>query len=186
MKRTILFLSFILACNLTSFAQRAGTSDKTGGINYQHLFLNDEVDYSGGFFFHLGSDYFITESFYTGFSLGYSYGIVTSGSSGFRLSVKVHDIRIPLHAGVASSDGRFKFNTGPFIDFSLAGKAEVSYGGEQSETRLKDMDVKRVSLGWGVNAELFDILKVGYGVKMTDSPYGEGGEVHFITVGFAF
>lgn len=186
MKRLLMIFTAVVAfASVSSAQQRAGTSEGVGGFHYQHLFLDDSdmIDYSGGFVIDFGSDHFITETVYAGFSLGYSYSIITSDFSGISSSAEVHDLRLPIRAGLASADSKFKFDTGPFLDFSIAGKSEVSYGSEKSVTRLKDMDVKRVSLGWGVNMRLFGFLTVGYGVKLTDSPFGEGGDMHILTVG---
>ena len=188
MKRLVSILIALLAFSAISQAQRTGTSEVVGSLNYQHLFMDDSdaIDYSGGFLLQFGSDYFITESFYAGVSLGYSFSVITSEFSDIKSTAEIHDLRLPIRAGLASADSKFKFDTGPFLDFSIAGKSELRYGSDKSETRLKDMDVKRVSLGWGVNLKLFNFLTIGYGVKLTDSPFGEGGDTHLLTVGISF
>lgn len=192
MKKIILWIFAILASSVASYAQHKGSVEVTGDLNYQHFFLKDDADvikYSGGFVMQFGADYHITDSFYAGTSLGFSLGVVTSEYSGMESWSEVYDIRLPLHAGIASTDGKFKLDTGPFIDFSIGGKTEIKYDSFSSDktvTRLKDMDVNRVSLGWGVSVKLFKYLKVGYGIKLTDSAYGEGGHAHVITIGYSF
>ena len=192
MKKRILILSAILAIATTSYAQQVGTVEMTGDINYQHLFLKDDADvikYSGGCLVELGADYHITDLLYAGGSLGFSLSVITSEYAGIESMSDMYDVRVPLHAGVSSPDRKFKFDTGPFLDFSVAGKTEISYDSFSSEkniTRLKDMDVNRVSLGWGVSVVLFKYLKIGYGIKLTDSVYGKGGQAHLITIGYSF
>lgn len=162
---------------------RAGTSVSNFSLNYQHLFLEGEADYTGGFMLCIGGDYFITESFYANISLGYVFNIITSEESDFKVSTEIHDLRLPICAGIASNDSKFKFQTGPFVDFSVAGNNKFKYGSEESVTKLKDMDVKRFAFGWGVNVKLFNFLNLGYAVKLTDNIFGEGGDVHQITIG---
>lgn len=192
MKKLVLVLSAILAIAVTSKAQQVGRVEITGDLNYQHLFLKDDADvikYSGGFLMEFGADYLITDLLYAGGSLGFSLGVITSEFAGTESWSEIYDVRLPLHVGVASPDRKFKFDTGPFIDFSVGGKTEISYdsfSADKTVTRLKDMDVNRVSLGWGVSVELFKYLSVGYGIKLTDSAYGEGGHAHLITIGCSF
>ena len=192
MKKLVLVLSAILAITVTSHAQQSGHIEMTGDINYQHLFLNDDADvikYSGGYLMELGADYHFTDLLYAGGSLGFSLGIISSEYAGIESWSEIYDVRVPLHVGVSSSDRKFKFDTGPFIDFSVGGKTELSYdsfSAEKSITRLQDTDVNRVSLGWGFNILLFKHLKVSYGIKLTDSAYGKGGETHLITIGWNF
>lgn len=192
MKKLVLVLSAILAIAVTSKAQQVGRVEITGDLNYQHLFLKDDADvikYSGGFLMELGADYLITDLLYAGGSLGFSLGVITSEFAGTESWSEIYDVRLPLHVGVASPDRKFKFDTGPFIDFSVGGKTEISYdsfSADKTVTRLKDMDVKHVSVGWGVSAILFKYLKIGYGIKLTDSAYGEGGHAHLITIGCSF
>lgn len=192
MKKLVLVLSAILAIAATSNAQQVGRVEITGDLNYQHLFLKDDADvikYSGGILMEFGADYLITDLLYAGGSLGFSLCVITSEFAGTESWSEIYDVRLPLHVGVASPDRKFKFDTGPFIDFSVGGKTEISYGSfssDKSITRLRDMDVNRVSLGWGVSAILFKYLSVGYGIKLTDSAYGEGGHAHLITIGCSF
>lgn len=192
MKKLFLVLSAILAVAVMSNAQQIGRVEITGDINYQHLFLEDDADvikYSGGFLMEWGADYYITDLLYAGGSLGFSLCVITSEFAGTESWSEVYDVRVPLHVGISSPDRKLKLDTGPFLDFSVGGKTEISYGSfsaDKSITHLKDMDVKRVSLGWGVSALLFKYLKIGYGIKLTDSAYGEGGNAHLVTIGYSF
>lgn len=175
----------------TSVSSKAGTTEMIGSMNYQHFFLKDDADmikYSGGALIELGADYYVTESIYVGGSLAYSLAVITSEFSEISSWSEIHDLRIPLRVGMASSDSKFKLDTGPFIDFTIAGKTEITYGSmsDRDVTKLKDMNVKRVSFGWGVDLLVFDFLSIGYGIKITDSAYGEGGDTHMIRVGWSF
>ena len=191
MKKLILGLTAVLSSVIISHAQQTSKVEIIGNVGYQHFFLDDDADainYSGGFLMEMGADYYIADSFYAGGALGFSLGVVTSEFSGIESWSDICDIRIPLHAGISSQDRKFKIETGPFLDFSVAGKTEVtsgSFSSDRTVTRLKDMDVDRVSLSWGFNVTVFK-LKIGYCIKLTDSFYGKGGDAHIITIAWDF
>lgn len=192
MKKITLGIFALLFSVVISHAQHVGTIDITGNVNYQHLFMKDNSDamkYSGGFIMQLGADYMISDTFYTGAALGFALSVITSEIVGIDSWTEIYDLRLPLHVGVSSKDRKFTLDTGPFIDFSVGGKTEINYhdsSSEKSTTRLRDIDVNRVALGWNVNAKVFENFKLGYGVILTDSAYGKGGDTHFISLGWAF
>jgi hypothetical protein len=100
-----------------------------------------------------------------------------------KAETSIYDVRIPVRTGLSVFDSNIKFETGPFVNFTVGGNTTYTYGGEKTVTKIKDTDVSRAALGWSINLKLFGLLNVGYSFMLTDSPYGEGGDFGFLSIG---
>ena len=198
-KRIITIILFWIFVSATLNAQNwiekdlsgtsAGTICIVSEVNYEQLFLekSDALKSSWAISPILGVDYFVMDNIYAGASIGLSDGTIKYdfGSYGSSTSC-IYDIRIPFRAGVSLLGSNFKLETGPFTSFTVAGNTTYIYGRESSTTKIKEMDVSRVALGWSINLKIFNLLKIGYSFILTNSPYGEAHDIGFLSVGLAY
>ena len=99
-----------------------------------------------------------------------------------------YNLDIPVYGGFNIGGNLFRIETGPSFGFALAGETEVRQNGDIiSTTKLKDMeDVSKFYVSWMVNAYILRFLKVGFGVALTDTPFGEDTGVSCLSIGLAF
>lgn len=161
-----------------------------GDVCYEHFFLDDadgSLKQNWALAVTAGVDYYLREKLYFGASIGYAFGNVDYDSGHYpKIYSSCYDIRLPLRVGISCLDGFLKLDTGPFVDFTVGGEITYYRGiNDESTIKLKDMDVNTVSLGWSISLKLCKLIKVGYSFKLSDSFYGEGGDVGFLSVGLA-
>ena len=164
----------------------AGSRCVVGEANYEQLFLDgdDALKSSWGLSYSLGMDYFVMDNIYAGASLGFSQRYIKYDFGAYGKSdSSVYDIQIPIRAGVSFLDSNLRLETGPFANFTIGGSTTTTMGRETTTTKIKDMEVSRAALGWSINIKVFRILNIGYSFMLTDSPYGDGGEFGFLTIG---
>lgn len=167
-------------------ATSAGSVLLVSEVNYEHLCLDESDDLKSkwGIGLSLGADYYLMDNIYAGASVGYSDAFVRYDYGGYaKAETSIYDVRIPVRAGLSVFDSNIKFETGPFVNFTVGGNTTYTYGGEKTVTKIKDTDVSRAALGWSINLKLFGLLNVGYSFMLTDSPYGEGGDFGFLSIG---
>ena len=138
-------------------------------------------------------DHYFNDTFFWGTGLGLSMPSVTSkismgGSQPYMSYTNMYNLEIPLFGGFNLGGNLLRIETGPALGFVLAGKTEVKYLGKTESTmKLKDMeDVNRVYLSWMVNAYVCHVVKVGFGVALTDTPFGEDVGVSCLQLGISF
>lgn len=169
-----------------SDATSAGSICIVYDMNYEQLFLeeSDVLKSSWGVGLNLGADYFVLDNIYTGTSVGLSDSFIKYdfGSYGDSRS-SIYDIRIPIRVGVSFLDSNIKLETGPFANFTVGGSTTYNYNRESTTIKIKDMDVSRAALGWSIKFKLFGLLNIGYSFMLTDSPYGDGGDFGFLSIG---
>lgn len=158
---------------------------------YEHFFLDDAdgaLKENWALALTAGVDYYLHENVYWGASIGYAFGIVKYDFGHYtRTWSDCYDIRLPLRVGISCLDGFLKLDTGPFVDFTVEGETTYYRGiNDKTTIKLKDMDVNTVSLGWSISLKLCKLIKVGYSFKLSDSFYGEGGDVGFLSVGLDY
>lgn len=171
----------------SSDATSAGSICLVYEANYEQLFLeeSDALKSSWGFGLNLGADYYVLDNIYAGTSVGFSDSVIKYdfGSYG-NSSSSIYDIRIPIRVGLSFLDSNIKLETGPFANFTVGGSTTYTYSRESTTTKIKDMDVSRAALGWSIKLKLFELLNIGYSFMLTDSPYGDGGDFGFLSIGF--
>lgn len=157
---------------------------------YEQLFLDDAggtLKSSWAFDLSLGFNDYLTKNFYWGLAAGVSVGDVEYdlGELG-RFRSTITDIRLPLVVGLSGLNGYLKLDTGPFVDFTVGGTTDYFRPfSDTVTTKLKDMDVKKVALGWAINLRILKWVKISYSFKLSDSIYGDGGDVGFLSIGLA-
>lgn len=164
----------------------AGSKCLVGSVNYEQLFLEggDALKSSWGISSNLGMDYFVMDNIYAGASLGFSQRYIKYDFGDYSdTKSSIFDLWIPIRAGVSLLRSNIKLETGPFASFTLGGSTTSTFGGEMTTTRVKDMDITRAALGWSINIKVFRLLNIGYSFMLTDSPYGDGGDFGFLTIG---
>ena len=197
MKRLVVMIaSVVTTCTMLS-AQSVEHGDSnaqsiyvTSGICYEQIFLDaDEgLESSWGLTGHcFGVDYYPKDNMYLETSLGFSWPSVSYdfGKAG-RIYSSFFDLRLPLTVGVAFADRNLRLDTGPFVNFTGGGELTYYNRGTKIETKVSDMGISRVALGWSISMKLFRIIKVGYSFMLTDSHYGEGGDAGFLSIGLSF
>lgn len=197
MRRFILIVMSTLATYTVLSAQNTESNKSKVGkfaivaeTCYEHLFLdaNDGLKSSWGIGApYIGVDYYMLNNIYLGASAGASYDRIGYdwGEYG-RSSSNIYDMRLPLRVGLAFMDRKFKLDTGPFVNLTIAGETTYYNGSKQFTTKIRDMDVSTVSLGWSISIKLFEVIKLGYSFILTGSPYGEGGDVGFLSIGVSY
>lgn len=197
MKRLVLMIASVVTTGTILSAQSVEHGDSNAGLIcisseacYEQIFLDADEGLKSSWAISapcIGVDYYTKDNMYLGISLGGSMGSVSYdfGKAG-RTYSSIYDMRLPLRVGVAFADRNFKLETGPFVNFTLGGESSYYRGTEETTTRVSDMDVSRVALGWSISMKLFEIIKVGYSFMLTDSPYGEGGDAGFLTIGLSY
>jgi len=201
----------LLVLSVLSILLSHGVTAQTGGgrkfmanipkghffsITYGMMFMDDDygvVDEKWSLNMRLSYDHYFNDTFFVGSGFGLSMPSLKSkislgGSQPYYSYTNMYNLEIPLFAGLNLGGNLLRVETGPALGIALAGETEVTYLGKtQSTMKLKDMeDVDRVYLSWMVNAYICHIVKIGFGVALTDTPLGEDVGVSCLQLGISF
>ena len=207
MKRLKFLLSSAVAVLLLTqsiFAQKDGKrkfmskipQEHFFSISYGMMFMDDDygiIADKWSLNMRFSYDHYFNDTFFLGLGLGLSMPSVTSrismgGSQIYTSDTSIYNLEIPLFCGFNLGGNLLRIETGPALGFALAGNTEVSHLGDVMSTmKLKDMeDVNRVYLSWMVNAYVCHLVKIGFGVALTDTPFGDDVGVSCLQLGFSF
>ena len=195
-KLIVIIVGSLMACSmLVAQSTKSDVTDANSVLLvseacYEHLFLKQNEGLESSWAIAapcIGFDYYAQNNVYVGASLGASFGTIKYDFAKLGSTyTNIYDMRLPLRAGLSLLNRNLKLETGPFVNFTLGGETSYYIGKDESTTKFKDMDLDRLSLGWSVSLKMFELLKIGYSFMLTDSPYGEGGEAGFLTIGLSY
>ena len=189
MKRFVLIFVFsIVAFSYSSAQDKPSVSeDPNGGylaLGYDFI-LTDEVDGKWSLSVEYRNKRYFGNAIYAGFGLGLYFPHTNTSIKDYDMQVKTSQTHflLPVFIGAGNKTGKFTLDTGPYLDWGIAGKTTVKYGGETEVTRLKDQEgVKRVSFGWQF------MLRAGiihFGVRLP-FPQDDVDPVSMLTLGVTF
>jgi len=121
------------------------------------LFNNGEMVKKAFFLeYYLGSRTYPVNPIFFEYGLGYALDSSWANSKDYKYDVTTHSLQAPILLGVSLGDDiGTNFYFGPYVDLTLASKAETTIYGEKSTQRLRDIeDYNYFQLGIRFGGEL--------------------------------
>ena len=189
MRRLLIFffLTHLLFVAGNAKAQGINSSQASpngGSLSFGYDFmLTDQVDSKWSLSLEFRDKQYISDFLYWGFGLGLYFPNTKSVTKDYELEVKTSQTHftLPVFLGAGNGKGNYTIDTGPYLDWAIAGKTTVMQGRETDVTRLREYsDVKRVTFGWQF------MLRMGAfhcGVRLPFTPDSSLKPVPMITLG---
>lgn len=190
MRKLLLFIThFILLAGVTS-AQNVNDTKYSGdggslSVGYDAI-LTDQVDSKWSLSVDYRNKKYFANSLYAGFGLGLYFPHTKTQNKDYDFEVKTSQTHftLPVFLGIGNETGKYTFDTGPYLDWGIAGKTTVKQGDETEITRMKDQEgIKRISLGWQFMLRLGTIH---CGVRLPFSQESSLKPSPMITIGMTF